>query len=196
MPSWTEPILDELIIWLNVRKSSNYATPNWNNRIYLIPNLVENQTRGSTLHSMIRKQLSKFGQTLSDMSTPRPEGALPSLRYWDLKCGRLISPWYPVPDSGHQQLPYWTWHSWPESSHYIEYVMDASDSNIWQVNEWERGKRMSHVLLEWVDILDIGYVYGVMANEVPLKASASGGNYMYRHSLYQGHPLYMCANYH
>ena len=48
---------------LNAKKSSNYATPKWNNHIYLISNIVENNTHMSTLHSMIRKQLSKIGQS-------------------------------------------------------------------------------------------------------------------------------------
>ena len=64
MPSWTEPTLDQLIIRFNARKCSNYATPKWNNRIYLIPSLVETNTHVSTLHSMTRKQLSKIGQSI------------------------------------------------------------------------------------------------------------------------------------
>ena len=63
MPSWTEPTLDQLIIRFNARKSSNYVTLKWNSRIYLTPNLVETSTHVSTLHSTIRKQLSKICQS-------------------------------------------------------------------------------------------------------------------------------------
>ena len=40
----------------NASKPGNYATPKWKKHIYLIPNLVENNTYVSTLHSMIRKK--------------------------------------------------------------------------------------------------------------------------------------------
>ena len=61
MPSWTELTLDQLIIRFNARKSSNYATPNWNNRIYMIPNLVAINTHVSAQYD--REQLSKLGQS-------------------------------------------------------------------------------------------------------------------------------------
>ena len=63
MLSWTKPTLDQLIIRFNTSKSINYATPMWNKHIYLTPNSVETNTHVSTLHSMIRKQLSKIGQS-------------------------------------------------------------------------------------------------------------------------------------
>ena len=118
MPSWTEPTLDQLIIRFNASKSINYASPMWNKHIYLTPNSVETNTHVSALHSTIRKQLSKIGQSTEwHLNTQTPVGVQISLRYSILKCTRLISSGYPGRDSGHQQLPYWTWHSWPESSH-------------------------------------------------------------------------------
>ena len=118
MPSWTKPTLDRLIIRLNASKSINYATPTWNKHICLTRNSVETNTHVSTLHSMIRKQLSKIGQSTEwHFNTQSPVGVQISLRYSTLKCTRLTSPQYPVAHPGHQQLSCWTWHGWPESSH-------------------------------------------------------------------------------
>ena len=118
MPSWTEPTLDQLIIGFNASKSINYATPMWNKHIYLTSNSVETNTHVSTLHSMIRKQLSKIGQSTEwHFNTQTPVGVQISLRYSNIKGVRLTSPQYPVAHLGHQQLSCWTWHSWPESSH-------------------------------------------------------------------------------
>ena len=39
----------------------------WNKHIYLTPNSEETNTHVSTLHSMIRKQLSKIVKALSDI---------------------------------------------------------------------------------------------------------------------------------
>ena len=89
-----------------------------NDRIYLTSNIVENNTHVSALHSMIRKQLSKLDQTNTWHVNTKTCSRTP-LRHSDLKCVRLIRPGYPVPDTGHQQLSYWNWQSWPESSHYI-----------------------------------------------------------------------------
>ena len=117
MPSWTKPTLDRLIICLNASKSINYATPMWNKHIYLTRNSVETNTHVSTLHSMIRKQLSKIGQSTEwHFNTQSPVGVQISLRYSTLKCTRPTSPQYPVAHPGHQQLSCWTWHGWPESS--------------------------------------------------------------------------------
>ena len=69
------------------------------------------------MHSMIRKQPSKIGQgTEWHFNTQACRCSNP-LRHSTLKCMRLISSGYPGHDSGHQQLSYWTWHSWPQSSH-------------------------------------------------------------------------------
>ena len=45
MPSWAEPTLDQLIICFNARKSTNYASPKWNNCINFLLNLAENNTK-------------------------------------------------------------------------------------------------------------------------------------------------------
>ena len=119
MLSWTKPTLDQLVIRFNANKSINYVTPIWNKHIYLTPNSVETDTHVSTLHSMIRKQLSKIGQSTEWHLTTQACRCPNPLRHSTLKCTRLISSGYPGRDSGHQQLPYWTWHSWPESSQQI-----------------------------------------------------------------------------
>ena len=116
MPSWTEPTLDQLIIRFNASKFINYATPKWNNSIYLTPNLVEINTHVSTLHSMLRKQLSEIGQSTEWHFNAQPCRCSNPLRHSTLNHIRLTSPQYPVAQPGHQQLSYWTWHSWPESS--------------------------------------------------------------------------------
>ena len=79
MPSCTEPTLDQSIAHFNATKSSNYATPKWNSRIYLTHNLIETNTHGSTLHSMIRKQVSKIG--LIELITVNPWNFLGSSSY-------------------------------------------------------------------------------------------------------------------
>ena len=95
--SWTKPTLDQLIIRFNASKSINYATPMWNKHIYLTPNSVETNTHVSTLHSTIRKQLSKIGQSTEwHFNTQPPVGVQISLKYSTLKCTRLTSPQYPV----------------------------------------------------------------------------------------------------
>ena len=97
MLSWTKPTLDQLIIRFNASKSINYATPMWNKHIYLTPNSVETNTHVSTLHSTIRKQLSKIGQSTEwHFNTQPPVGVQISLKYSTLKCTRLTSPQYPV----------------------------------------------------------------------------------------------------
>ena len=81
----------------NASKSINYATPMWNKHIYLTPNSVETNTHVSTLHSTIRKQLSKIGQSTEwHFNTQPPVGVQISLKYSTLKCTRLTSPQYPV----------------------------------------------------------------------------------------------------
>ena len=119
MPSWTKPTLDQLIIRFNASKSINHATPMWNKHIYLTPNSVDTNTHVSTLHSVIRKQLSEISQSTEWHFNAQPCRCSKTLRHSTLNHIRLTSSGYPGRDSGHQQLPYWTWHSWPESSHYI-----------------------------------------------------------------------------
>ena len=116
MPSWTEPTLDQLIIRFNASKSINHAIPMWNKHIFMTPNSVETNTHVSTLQSMIRKQLSKIGQSTEWHLTTQACRCPNPLRHSTLKCTRLTSSGYQGRDSGYQQLPYWTWHSWPELS--------------------------------------------------------------------------------
>ena len=73
----------------------------------------------STLHSVIRKQLSEIGQSTEWHFNAQPCRFSNPLRHSTLNHIRLTSPQYPVAQPGHQQLSYWTWHSWPESSHVI-----------------------------------------------------------------------------
>ena len=117
MPSWTKPTLDQFIIRFNARKSTNCASPKWNNCITLLPNLVENNSHVYTLHSTIRTQLPKIGQNTEWHFNTQACRCTYPLRHWTLKCTRLMSSGYPGQESGHQQLSYWTWHSWSESSH-------------------------------------------------------------------------------
>ena len=138
MPSWTEPILDQLIIRFNASRSINYATAMWYGHIYLTPNSVEINTHVSTLHSMIRKQLSEIGQSTEwHVNTQARVGVQISLRYSNIKRVRLTSPQYPVAHPGHQQLSCWFWHSWPESSQdnhrpssIFSYVTSAVEENV------------------------------------------------------------------
>ena len=95
MPSWTEPTLDQLITRFNASKSINYATPKWNNRIYLTPNLVEIKTHVSTLHSVIRKQLSEIGQSIEWHFNAQPCRCSNPLRHSTQKSHQAHKP--PIP---------------------------------------------------------------------------------------------------
>ena len=97
MPSWTEPTLDQLSIRFNASKSIKYATPKWHNRIYLTPNLVEINTHVSTLHSVIRKQLSEIGQTHWEHA-PSHMPAL-NAHYWFTHSFLNANSFQPTPDS-------------------------------------------------------------------------------------------------
>ena len=121
----------------NARKSSDHATPKWNNRIYLMLKVVENKTHVSTSHGMIRKQLSIKVKPLCDMSTPRPLGAQTPLRHSDLNCIRLIIAWYPT-------LGISKCHIEPET-------VDLNHDNL-KTTEFELGSP------EWVCILEYGMV--------------------------------------
>ena len=84
----------------------------------------------STQHTITCKQLSKLGQTTKwHVNTQAPVGVQISLRYSTLKCTRLISSGYPGRDSGQQQLPYWTWHSWLESSYIYRQITISTTSS-------------------------------------------------------------------
>ena len=119
MPSWTEPTLDQLIIRFNASKSINYASPMWNKHIYLTPNSVETNTHVSALHSTIRKQLSKIGQSTEwHFNTQGPCMRPDTTQIFNPKVYQAHKPPMPSCASWHQQLSCWTWHSWPESSQY------------------------------------------------------------------------------
>ena len=134
MLSWTKPTLDQLIIRFNASKSINHATPMWNIHIYLTPNSVETNTHVPTLHSMISKQQLEIGQNTEWHFNAQPCRCSNPLRHSNLNHIRLTSPQYPVAQPGHQQLWYWTWHSWPESSqqyaHSTELSIIACDCDI------------------------------------------------------------------
>ena len=72
-----------------------------------------------------------------------------SFRCSNLTCTRLISSGYPVHESGHHQLSYWTWHSWPKSSHSQSQPSNYKGMGVWIV--WLLVTWLNAVRCNWVE---------------------------------------------